>query len=201
MLDAGPWRRESPGGFPRNPLLDPAMATTEKTPNEMTGPSQPARTVEAAVAAHAFLRGLSVDALRALAGNAMFVSYAAGEQIFRENDPANRFYLIERGRVALESRREGNGTALIQIIGPGDVLGWSWLFPPYVWQFDARALEPVEAIFFYGTRLREQCEQDHKLGHELLKRVVAVVIQRLQSARTKLLAGRKANGRDPKREA
>jgi len=168
------------------------MATIENIRNDATGPSDPVRSVEAAVVGHPFLRGLSAEALRTLASNAMLVNYAASEQIFREGDPANRFYLIEQGQVALESVRGSGGKTLIQTIGPGDVLGWSWLFPPYVWQFDARALAPVEAIFFYGTRLREQCEQDHQLGYELMKRMAAVVIQRLQAARAQLLASGKA---------
>jgi CRP/FNR family cyclic AMP-dependent transcriptional regulator len=67
------------------------------------------------------------------------------------------------------------------------VLGWSWLFPPYCWQFDARTLEPTEAIFFYGTPLREQCEQDHNFGFEMMKRMTQVIIQRLQGARRLLL--------------
>jgi CRP-like cAMP-binding protein len=79
----------------------------------------------------------------------------------------------------------------IQTIGPGDVLGWSWLFPPYYWNFDARALEPTTAIFFYGTRLRDECEQDKALGYELMKRMTAVAIQRLQATRRQLLALRR----------
>ena len=78
----------------------------------------------------------------------------------------------------------------IQVIEAGDVLGWSWLFPPYSWRFDARTLEPVKAIFFYGTRLREHCEADHDLGYELMKRMAAVVIQRLQATREQLLQAR-----------
>ena len=70
----------------------------------------------------------------------------------------------------------------------GEVCGWSWLFPPYHWHFDARAVEPTEAIFFYGTRLREQCENDHDLGYELMKRMASVIIRRLQTTRRHLLA-------------
>jgi len=67
------------------------------------------------------------------------------------------------------------------------VLGWSWLFPPYNWHFSARAVEPTTAIFFYGTRLREECEDDPAFGFELMKRVAAIVIQRLQVTRVQLL--------------
>src|SRR5262245_31158824 len=139
--------------------------------------------VENVIAEHPFLKGVKPKHLRLLADSTMRLHYEPGELIFREGDPANRFYLIERGRVALESSRKDQPVVPIQYIGPGEVLGWSWLFPPYYWHFDARALEPTTAIFFYGTRLREQCENDHDLGYELMKRMTAVVIQRLQTTR------------------
>ena len=75
----------------------------------------------------------------------------------------------------------------IQTLTAGHVLGWSWLFPPYYWHFDARALEPTRAIFFYGTRLREECEQDPDLGYALMKRVTQVLINRLQATRRQIL--------------
>ena len=90
----------------------------------------------------------------------------------------------------MESQRNDEAPVVVQVIGPGDVLGWSWLFPPYYWHFDARAVEPTTAIFFYGTRLREQCEQDHDFGFEMMNRITQVVINRLQSARKQLLAER-----------
>ncbi len=117
----------------------------------------------------------------------MLSHFEAGELIFREGDPANRFYLIQEGKVALESEKTGQRPVLIQTLGVGEVLGWSWLFPPYYWHFNARALEPTKAIFFYGTRLREQSEEDPVLGYELLKRMSHVVIQRLQATRQQLL--------------
>lgn len=155
--------------------------------------AQPATTendtkaVERAVASHPFLHGLTPEILRLLASNAMLVRYGAGEWIFREGEPANRFYLIQRGEVALEAGRGDGARRVVQTLGPNDVLGWSWLFPPYVWQFNARALGTVEAIFFYGTRLREQCEEDKAVGYELMKRMVCAVVQRLLSARKQLL--------------
>jgi CRP/FNR family cyclic AMP-dependent transcriptional regulator len=146
--------------------------------------------LNAAIDAHPFLGGLKPAHLQALKANALLMHYKEGEVIFRERDPANRFYLIRKGSVALESRPAEHEPVLIQTIGPGDVLGWSWLFPPYYWHFDARALEPTEAIFFYATRLREQCEQDSDLGYELMKRMAGVVIHRLQATRRHLLEAR-----------
>jgi len=149
------------------------------------------KAVEATVFEHPFLAGLKPEHLRVLANNALRMEYPTDELIFREGDPANRFYLIERGRVSLEYGRREEPSMPIQAIGPGDVLGWSWLFPPYYWNFDARAVEPTTAIFFYGTRLRDECEQDKSLGYELMKRMTAVAIQRLQATRRQLLASRR----------
>ena len=84
---------------------------------------------------------------------------------------------------------EGFGDpVIIETIGAGDLLGWSWMFPPYVWHFTARAAEPTEAIFFYGTIVREYCERDHSLGYELFKRITPIMMKRLQSARRRMLS-------------
>jgi CRP-like cAMP-binding protein len=139
------------------------------------------------VAEHPFLRGLSDAHLRALADCAMRLRFEEGAVIFREGDPANRFYLLIRGKVALETE-QSEKRVRVQTIGGGDVLGWSWLFPPYYTHFDARALEATDAMFFYGTRLREMCEEDHNLGYEMLKRISMVVIDRLLSTERKLIA-------------
>jgi len=167
------------------------MSALTNTPTAAKAESSAVKAVESVIAEHPFLRGLKPEHLRLLADSAMRMGYEAGELIFREGDPANRFYLIEQGRVSLESHRTDEASVAVQVIGPGDVLGWSWLFPPYYWHFDARALEPTTAIFFYGTRLREQCEQDHAFGYEMMKRMTQVVVQRLQAARKQLLSIRR----------
>jgi CRP/FNR family cyclic AMP-dependent transcriptional regulator len=138
--------------------------------------------------AQPFLKGLSRQQLDLLFSNSMPVEFPEGESIFREGQLANRFYLILEGEVALESAaREKDGDPdLIQTIGAGDVLGWSWLFPPYYWHFDARAVKSTKAIFIYGTRLRESCEENHDLGYELMKRISEIVIKRLQATRRRL---------------
>ncbi len=139
-----------------------------------------AAALEKQIAAHPLLRGMKPEHLKVLADCAMPAEFKEGERIFREGDPANRFYLLEEGNVSLESHGKDEAPVSIQMIGAGDVLGWSWLFPPYYWHFDARALEPVKAIFFYGTWLREYSNQDHDLGYELMKRMAEVVIRRLR---------------------
>lgn len=124
--------------------------------------------------------------------------FTAGQVIFQKGETANRFYLIERGRVALESST-GDDVVRIDKVGPGDLLGWSWIFPPYMWHFDARAIEPTTAIFLYGTILREYCENDPALGYELFKRMSEVMMRRLQAARVKLSESMKtASGQEKK---
>ena len=136
---------------------------------------------------HPFLAGMCAEHLRVLAGFAMQTHFAAGNVILREGDIANRFYLIQRGKVSLESRSNGTPPIPIQQLGAGDVLGWAWLFPPYISHFDAWAVEDTDAVFFYGTRLREECDTDKALGYELMKRVTEVVIHLLHATRMKLL--------------
>ncbi len=146
-----------------------------------------AQTLQSIIARHPFLKGMSADHVKTLAGCAMQTEFRPGQFIFREGEMANRFYLIQRGKVALEAPGPESGAALIQEIGDGDVVGWSWLFPPYYWHFDARAVAPTTAVFLYGTRLREQCEQDPDLGYDLMKRFAQVLIRRLQATRDQLL--------------
>jgi CRP/FNR family transcriptional regulator, cyclic AMP receptor protein len=141
--------------------------------------------LEAQVATHPFLTGLSTAHIRLLADCAMRSEFATGQFIFRKGETANRFYLIARGKVALESST-GDEVVKIDEVGAGDLLGWSWIFPPYVWHFDARAIEPTTAIFVYGTILREYCDADPTLGYELFKRMSEVMMRRLQAARVKL---------------
>ena len=142
-----------------------------------------------ALAEQPFFKGLSKPHLELLIGDAMPAEFKAGELIFSEGGPANRFYSIRSGRIALESQTNSEQEPVpIEMLGAGSVLGWSWLFPPYYWHFNARAVSPVKAIFFYGTRLRERCENDHELGYELMKRTTAIVIERLQATRRLLAA-------------
>jgi CRP/FNR family cyclic AMP-dependent transcriptional regulator len=140
------------------------------------------------VALHPFLAGMSPAQLAILTDCAMATYFKKGQTILREGEFANRFYLVESGKVVLESGAGFNKPMVVEIIGPGDLLGWSWMFPPYVWQFTARALEPTTAIFFYGTILREYCEKDHSLGYELFKRMSVVMMKRLQAARKQMLS-------------
>ena len=140
------------------------------------------------VSLHPFLVGMNRTQLALLTDCAIAVQFKKGQVIFREGEPANRFYLIETGKVILESSGGAGDPVVIDTIGAGDLLGWSWMFPPNVWHFTARAVEPTTAIFFYGTILREYCEKDHSLGYEPLKRMTVVMSRRMQAARDKMLA-------------
>ena len=140
------------------------------------------------VALHPFLAGMNRRQLALLTDCAMAVQFKNGQVIFREDELANRFYLIETGKVILESSGGLGDPVVIDTIGAGDLLGWSWMFPPHTWHFTARAVEPTTAIFFTGTILREYCERDPSLGFELHKRMSAVMMKRLQATRKKMLS-------------
>ena len=139
------------------------------------------------IAQQPFFNGLNAGHLQLLAASALEMKFESGATIFKEGSPANRFFLILTGRVELTSEMEDRNVIPIQTLGPGDDLGWSWLFPPYSMHFTARALEPTTTIFFYGTRLREQCEQDHELGYQLMRRIANVATQSLRATQRRLM--------------
>ena len=140
------------------------------------------------VALHPFLVGMNRTQVALLTDCAIAVQFKRGQVIFREGEAANRFYLIETGKVILESSGGAGDPVVIDTIGSGDLLGWSWMFPPHTWHFTARAVDATTAIFFYGTILREYCERDPALGYELLKRMAVVMARRMQAARNKMVA-------------
>ena len=143
--------------------------------------------LDALLAGHAFFRGLAPDDLRFVAGCGSNVRFEAGTYLFHEGDASDRFYLIRHGRVAVEIASPGRGRLTIATVGPGEVLGWSWLVPPHQKQSDARALELVRATAFDGACIRAKCEADPRLGYELLKRFAQIIGQRLQATRLQLL--------------
>jgi CRP-like cAMP-binding protein len=144
--------------------------------------------LENSIADHPFFKGMELRHLKTLAEAALFTQFDEDQFIVRAGDVANRFYLILEGKVALESAGDDGEPILIQTLEPGDELGWSWMFLPYHWHFDARALEATKAIFFYGTQVRARCEEDHDLGYELMKRVTQVLVRRLEATTGRLLS-------------
>ncbi|MBI3869817.1 MAG: Crp/Fnr family transcriptional regulator [Verrucomicrobia bacterium] len=145
-------------------------------------------TVNEAIANHAFFHGMKAEHLSLLTDGANAVQFKVGDLLFHEGDPANQLYLLESGIIALEAREPGNGATLLQTLGAGDVLGWSWLFPPFTWHSQARTIEPTKAIALNGAHLLVTAERNHDFGYELMKRVAQVVIHRLQATRKELLA-------------
>ena len=114
------------------------------------------------------------------------VEFTPGQIVFREGEPANRFYLIQSGKVVVESQTRSGAPIHIETLGAGDVLGWSWLFPSFAWHFQARSLETTRAIACDGAHLLVHSEEDHDFGYELMKRVAQVVIHRLQETRKQI---------------
>lgn len=144
-------------------------------------------TLEQTLAEHPFFHGLEPRYLQLAVGCASNVRFDAGEFILREGEEANHFFLIRHGKVSLEVFAPNRGSLAIQTLEEGDILGWSWLIPPYQWRFDARAVELTRAIALDGKCLRAKCEEDHDLGYELLKRFTAILGRRLDATRFQLL--------------
>jgi CRP/FNR family cyclic AMP-dependent transcriptional regulator len=144
-------------------------------------------TIEAVIRDAPFFEGLTPDEFELIAGCGSNVQFGEGQLVFRDGDAADTFYLLRHGSVALETFVPGRGAVTIETLEAGEVLGWSWLFPPYRWHFDARARSPVRATSFDGACLRAKCDNDPKLGYDLLTRFAQVVVERLQSTRLRLL--------------
>jgi CRP-like cAMP-binding protein len=144
-------------------------------------------TLEPILARHPFFGDLEHRHLAILVGCASNVRFAPGEFLFHAGEEANHFFLVREGRVALEITAPGGPSHTLQTVGAGDVLGWSWLIPPYHWKFDARAVGEIRALALDGKCLRTKCESDHDLGYELLKRFAHIMEERLQATRLQLL--------------
>ena len=152
----------------------------------------PGEPIGVRVSLHPFLAGMNHHHLMLLADCAAVTHFRKGEIILKEGEDAYRFYLLETGKVTLEAITEEQKHVTVETVSAGELLGWSWMFPPYVWHFTARATEPTDAIYFSGPALREYCEKVHSLGYELFKRMTAVMTRRLQAARIQMLQARAA---------
>ena len=143
--------------------------------------------MERIVAEHPFFAGLGADTIALIAGCTRSVVFNAGQTIAREGDPADEFFLIRHGRVALELSAPGRGAITIQTIREGEVAGMSWLIPPYRWTSGARALEAVRAIGIDARCLRRKCDADGTFGYTMMMRFVPVLVDRLQASRLQML--------------
>lgn len=136
---------------------------------------------------HPFFAGLDGETCELLSGCAKNTRFDGNNYLFKEGGPADEFYLLREGRVALEINIPGKAGLTFQTLGPGEIVGVSWLVTPYKWTYDARALEPLRAISLDARCLRGKCEDNHSLGYEMMNRFVPILVQRLQATRLQLL--------------
>lgn len=144
-------------------------------------------TIGDSVSACALFDGLPTRLLELITGCGWFERFPADFMVFREGQPADRFYVVREGSVALEVASPERGPIVIQTLGPGEAVGWSWLFPPYRWHLDAVTRGAVAAIGFDGACLRAKCDADHELGYELMGRFAELMLRRLMATRLQLL--------------
>lgn len=136
---------------------------------------------------HPFFQGMAEKDLALLGGCGKNQVWQTNEYIARENTPADYFYLIRGGRAAIETALPNRPPLRLQTLQSGDILGWSWLFPPYRWCFDIRALETLHATALDGICLREKCREDPRLGYDLMQRFARIMTERLQATRLQLM--------------
>lgn len=136
---------------------------------------------------HPFFADWSDDYQELLAGCAANHRFDAGDYIARVGDPADKFYLIRHGSVALEYPVPGGEPLLLETLHEGDVFGWSWLMAPYEWTFDVRATELCRLLSMDATCLRAKCEADHSLGYAMFQRFIPIMGERLMASRMRLL--------------
>jgi CRP/FNR family transcriptional regulator, cyclic AMP receptor protein len=145
------------------------------------------QTIEDLIAQAPVFAGLAPEHLELIAGCGQNDRAKAGAFLFHEGEPAHRLWLIRSGAVALEVQAPGRGQLRIETLDEGEVIGWSWLFAPYRWALDARALEATALVVFDAACLRGKVESDHEFGYELMRRFAAVIVERLQATRLQLL--------------
>lgn len=145
------------------------------------------KSIDSLLKEHSFFEGLDPEYLKLIAGCGSNIKFNSEDYIFREGQNADHFYIIRYGKIALEISSPNRGPITIETISEGDVLGWSWLYPPYRWFLDARAISLVRAVALDGKCLREKCEDDPRLGYELMKRFSYIIAERLQGTRLRLL--------------
>ena len=144
-------------------------------------------TLESIITEHPFFEGFKPHHIKLLVGCASNVRFNPGEFLLRGGEEANQFFVLRQGKVAIELSAPGRKPIMIQMLEGGEIIGWSWLVPPYQWRFNGRAIELTRAIAFDGKCLRTKCEEDHDLGFELLKRFTTVITRRLDAASLQLL--------------
>lgn len=148
----------------------------------------------ATLAAHSFFRRLPDSYLERLAATARHIVVPAGSRLFDEDSVARKFWLIEAGQVALDARVPGDGSVIIEMLGRGDIVGLSWLQPPFQYRFGATTTQPMQAFEFDAAAVRAACAEDPAFGYALVSRFQALTARRLQATRARLLQVRTAPG-------
>jgi CRP-like cAMP-binding protein len=143
--------------------------------------------LRANIADQPFFRGMKAEHLDIIAANAEEKSFEPKQILFHEGEPANRFFIIQSGKIVLEAHEAGREASVVQTLGPGEVLGWSWLFPPFAWHLRARVIEPTTALVLDGAHLLIAAEMDHDFGYRLMKRIAQLLIARLQATTHQVL--------------
>ncbi|MFE5332811.1 Crp/Fnr family transcriptional regulator [Embleya sp. NPDC056575] len=115
------------------------------------------------------------------------VTFEPGTRLFEENRPARDFWLVEGGSVCLDMHVPGGPAATVETLGPGELVGWSWLFPPYRWHLGGRAVGTVRAVEFDAGAVRAECERDPDFGRAITLACAQVIAGRLQASRLRLL--------------
>lgn len=145
------------------------------------------RGLETLLEEHAFFADLDPAAIKFIATCGENVVFDSGDFIAHEGESADKFYIIREGKVAVQMHAPNRGAITLQTLDAGEVVGWSWLFPPYEWCFDIKALQPTRAIALDGRCLRKKCEEDHELGYQLMKRFSQFMVQRIKATRMQVL--------------
>lgn len=145
------------------------------------------QSIENYLSAHPFFSGLDGGYISFLSNSVKELRIKEGEVLFQQGKHANKFYLLRSGRVSVQVPALLGPTLELQVLGEGQILGWSWLIPPYRWNFQALALEDSDLLEFDGSAILVRCEEDPKFGYELFKRFAAMMSERLDAARQKFM--------------
>ncbi len=145
------------------------------------------RSIRDLLGEHRFFADMAPEHLDLLAGCGRNEVFAAGSVLAREGDPAENFHVLRTGRVAVGIHLPQREPLVIATLGPGDVLGWSWLFPPHYWRFDVEAVAETHATGLDGVCLRNKCDADPVLGYALMRRFAGILVQRLEATRLQLV--------------
>lgn len=136
---------------------------------------------------HQFFAGLAPEAVEFLAANGRVTNLVKDTVLFEHGQIAERFYLIRAGRITVGVPAIEGPSLEVQTLGPGELLGWSWLIPPYRWNFRGRVIEVAEVVEFDGKPILDRCERDPAFGYPLMKRFAALMSERLEAARRRMM--------------